>query len=624
MNRELLTAFDAEIQKLITLLPIVHRAVGDLKELEDEPRWRRLRENADALALRKLPVVTLVGPTGSGKSTLFRLLSGVDVPSGGAVRPNTHNCAVAVPHDITETELCATFPSSQLRPLEDLNELRNPRLSRETLFFRTMSPQSATRGDFLLCDVPDFNAVCMENWEKAKLMIGRSEVVIFVVHKISYANYTTMLYLARTCAHAAHLAYVITKAKRDEACEIHADLVERKSAEFRLKNDDLSEDAALPFAESRTDGQNRGEFLAKADFYFSEERKEPQLEEIHALADGAPPLANLLRGHNIARLMLTKRANDIQQGLLLVDATLAAHGKRLSDLQQCRSAVLKQLEDVKLDVVGAQLPLGDVLQNVIHEAESALPTPIKLMIKLANMPLELLHWIGEGIASWLRKLKDLISDKENVQPLRRDLIEREALRDRCERLANDWRADHSRALKLSAESCVAAIRDFEGQPVPEPDTEWHDYAAQRACTWVKENPKKAALLLAGGGVFGLLAPVAVTVDLFTTGGLVTIEVSTWTAIGGAAGGSLAIAALLDKLIEKLGMERLVKDFQLEWKEQRNRQLRAHLHEHFGRPLVLDILDQRIAALTKAPAAECAHAVNALRRVLAENLLASIS
>jgi hypothetical protein len=40
--------------------------------------------------------------------------------------------------------------------------------------------------------------------------------------------------------------------------------------------------------------------------------------------------------------------------------------------------------------------------------------------------------------------------------------------------------------------------------------------------------------------------------------------------------------------------------------------------------VLDILDQRIAALTKAPAAECAHAVNALRRVLAENLLASIS
>jgi hypothetical protein len=245
------------------------------------------------------------------------------------------------------------------------------------------------------------------------------------------------------------------------------------------------------------------------------------------------------------------------------------------------------------------------------------------MIKLANMPLELLHWIGEGIASWLRKLKDLISDKENVQPLRRDLIEREALRDRCERLANDWRADHSRALKLSAESCVAAIRDFEGQPVPEPDTEWQAYAVQRARTWINENPKKAALLLTGRGVFGLLAPFAVTVDLFTTGGFVTIKVSTWTAIGSAAGGAISIAALFQWLIEKFGMESLVKDFQLEWNKQRNRQLRTHLQKHFARPLVLDVLDQRIAELAKTPATECAHAVTALRRVLAENLPASI-
>jgi recombinational DNA repair ATPase RecF len=71
------------------------------------------------------------------------------------------------------------------------------------------------------------------------------------------------------------------------------------------------------------------------------------------------------------------------------------------------------------------------------------------------------------------------------------------------------------------------------------------------------------------------------------------------------------------------MESLVKDFQLEWNKQRNRQLRTHLQKHFARPLVLDVLDQRIAELAKTPATECAHAVTALRRVLAENLPASI-
>jgi hypothetical protein len=515
------------------------------------------------------------------------------------------------------------FTESHLRPLEDPSELRNPRLSRETLFFCTMSLEAAARGDFLLCDVPDFNATCTENWEKAKLMIGRSEVVIFVVHKIAYADYVTMLYLARICAHAAHLAYLITMAKRDEACEIHVDLVERKTPEFRLKSADLNEDVALPFAEPRADGQPRGEFLAQADYYFSEERKDPDqplLEEIYALADGAPPLADLLRGRNIARLMLTKRANDIQQGLSLADLTLAAHEEQLSDLQQCRAVVLEQLDDVTLDVVGAQVPLGEVLQIAIREAQSALPLWRRRVSVWLNAPFNVVR----RIPGWVGKLKEVFKKTENVQPFFRDKVESIALQDHAERLAVRWRADHSRVVPLLEESCTTAIRNLGSQPIPKPDTEWSEFAARRAREWVQEKPGKAAWLLTGNGLAGLSLPFAVTADIFYTGGLFTIKMASFGPVSGAAAGSLAGGALLQKLIEELGMKSLVLDIQNDWKHRRNLQLRSHLRKHFARPLVLDTLDQRITALTEAPAAECAHAVGALRRVLAENLPASIT
>lgn len=623
MNRELLSAFDAELKKLIALLPDVHRAVSDLAPIENEQRWHLLRQNSDDLSQRKLPVVTLVGPSGSGKSTLFRLLSGIDVPCGGVVRPNTHNCAVAVPPSISEADLRAIFPAMQLRPLDNPIELRNDELPRETLFFSAMSPEAATRGDFLLCDVPDFSTICLENWEKAKLMLQRSEVVIFVVYKGSYADYQTTLYLARTCAHAAHLAYVLTKATPDEAREIRTDLIKRIAPDFRLKPSDSHEDTAQPFAEPRAGGLRRIEFLAAAEFYSSDEQKEPKLDEIRSLADGAPPLADLLRGQSIACLMLTKRANDIQQGLALADATLTAHAQRFGDLRTCHTELIEQLENETLDVVGSQLPLGDILQNVIRETQEVLP-PWKRRLSIAlNLPLKIVRLVPSGIALLVRKLKDL-SNKENIQPFRRDLVEREALRHHAELLQYRWRADYARHVKLSAESCGAAKLHFESQQVPEPDAEWNDYASRRAREWVQQNPQKATALLTVGGVVGLLAPVAFTVDLFVSYGVVTIKVSTWTAIGTAGAGALTVGALLHKLIEKFGMERLVKDFQAEWKRQRNRQLRAHLREHFARPLILDTIERRIDALAKAPTDECARTVTALRCLLAENLTASLT
>ena len=361
MNRELLAAFDAELQKLLVLLPTVHHTVAGLRPLDAEPRWALLRLNADDLSQRKLPVVTLLGPSGAGKSTIFRLLTGIDVPAGGAERPMSHNCMVAIPPAFPEEELAAMFPSMRLRRLDDPAEIKRPDLPRDTLFFREMPEHVAVHGDFLLADVPDFSTTCLENWEKAKLMLQRAEVVIFVVTRFSYADYQTVLYLARSCALAGHLAYLLTMADAEAATRVWVDLSKHKAPEFTLRRDIPAEDEPQPFSERRADHRTRAEFLAEADVYFSPYSEQPELAGIRALREGSPALVDFLRGRNIARLMLTKRANDLLQGLHLATETLAAHRVHLADLRARREKVDADIADEALDIVGKQLPLGEIL-----------------------------------------------------------------------------------------------------------------------------------------------------------------------------------------------------------------------------------------------------------------------
>ncbi len=137
MNRELLAAFDAALQKLLVLLPAVHDTVAGHRPLDAEPRWALLRLNAEDLAGRKLPVVTLLGPSGAGKSTIFRLLTGLDVPAGGAERPMSHNCMVAVPPRFPDEELAQMFPSMRLRGLDYPAVIKRRDLPRDTLFYQT-------------------------------------------------------------------------------------------------------------------------------------------------------------------------------------------------------------------------------------------------------------------------------------------------------------------------------------------------------------------------------------------------------------------------------------------------------------------------------------------------------
>ncbi len=613
MNRELLAAFDAELQKLLVLLPAVHHSVAGLRPLDTEPRWALLRLNADDLSQRKLPVVTLLGPSGAGKSTVFRLLTGIDVPAGGAERPMSHNCMVAIPPDFPEGELAAMFPSMSLRRLDDPAEIKRPDLPRDTLFFREMPAHVAVHGDFLLADVPDFSTTCLENWEKAKLMLQRAEVVIFVVTRFSYADYQTVLYLARSCALAGHLAFLLTMADAEAAGRVWVDLSEHKAPEFTLRRDIPAEDEPQPFSELRADHRTRAEFLAQADVYFSPYSEQPALEGIRALREGAPALVDFLRGRNIARLMLTKRANDLLQGLHLATETLAAHRVHLADFRARREKVDADIADEALDIVGQQLPLGEILEEVLEQAQLVLPF-WRRAIATVSAP------VWHGLRGAFAVIRDFFSKPEQARALRRDELELAALVDQASRLADRWRADHGTAIELPAERCAAAIASLRASPAPEPDTDWKKYAAEKARAWVQAHPNRATVILNAGGAVTLLAGGYATFDVLTTGGMVSLVLTKVGVFTSAAGGLAAtgmIGSAINHLVAKLGLKPVLLDFQAEWKKQRNRQLRAHLREHFARPLLIDALDRRFTAMEDAPAAPCALAIAELRRLLDE-------
>jgi hypothetical protein len=226
--------------------------------------------------------------------------------------------------------------------------------------------------------------------------------------------------------------------------------------------------------------------------------------------------------------------------------------------------------------------------------------------------------VWRGLSSGFAAIREFFSKPDQARALRRDELELAALVDRASRLADRWRADHGAAFDLTAERCAAALAGLRQSAVPEPDQRWQDFAAEKAAHWVKAHPNRATLILNAGGVITLLAGGYVTFDVVMTGGIVSLaltKVGVFTGVLTGIATTGVVGAAVNALVQKLGLKPVLLDFQAEWKVQRNRQLRAHLREHFARPLLLDALDRRVHALADAPAAPCALAVAELRRLL---------
>ena len=129
------------------------------------PEWQAMVKRCDALQAQGAQpalVAMLYGPTGAGKSTLFRLLTGVEVPAGDSRRPMSYACTLAVPQDMAQEEhLGRIFPHFQLQPLQSMEQLTRHQHSASLLLYTPY--QAATGVPLILADVPDFDSIAQQN-----------------------------------------------------------------------------------------------------------------------------------------------------------------------------------------------------------------------------------------------------------------------------------------------------------------------------------------------------------------------------------------------------------------------------------------------------------------------------
>ena len=142
----------------------------------------RVRERAGLSA--EHTVVALAGATGSGKSSLFNALAGVDLARTGVQRPTTSHALALVVGDDPD----ATGPA---RLLDWLEVGRRHALPATRAAERGRRGGDATLADadgLVLLDLPDHDSVVVEHRVRADRLVERADLIVWVVDPQKYAD----------------------------------------------------------------------------------------------------------------------------------------------------------------------------------------------------------------------------------------------------------------------------------------------------------------------------------------------------------------------------------------------------------------------------------------------------
>ncbi len=522
-------------------------------------------------------VAVLMGPTGAGKSSWFRLLTGVEVPAGGPRRPMTRACAVAVPPELCdETFLKGVFPDYLPVRLETPEQLCEA-ASDDLLFYYPSSPEKGGQGlPLILADVPDFNSVECANWESAEKMLARAELVVFVVFGESYSDHRSVEMLAKCCRSAANLIYLFTKTSPEAAAAMRRHLLQL-----------VAEKEELGFHERRADGRTLMQCLAESRFYcspFADPRTGPRLDEAVPLDDDAPGLVSWLRGQDGSLLVFLGLLEAVREATLSAkELLLAAKGRKeklQADLATCDALVRDAAEFIARGI----FPAGKPLELAIEEARRHSPSLVRSLARVMGYVSGTVKGAVHAASEILSSLLSGRSAGEAPPACTLEELEKNKLRESLELLIDRLRSRFPEAAApggtLSAERIDAIREGLLSRPLPEVGTDWESAVREKLATWCRENRRLAMALTILPPTLNLAGLGLIAADLGLSGGLFGTTLGSLT---GLAASNAAAAWFIERFAE-LRLGEVAEHAYRDWARQRADELEVFLRQYFAEEL----------------------------------------
>ena len=500
-------------------------------------------------------VAALTGPTGVGKSTVFRALTGIEVPAGGFRRPVSHApCAALPPSDDPGATARALFPAFSCLPLDDPEQLAAEPPEDNALFFAEQREDAATgRFPFCLVDLPDFDSVEQQNEQRARRMLERAEVVLFAVSAEKYNDERSTRFLRLCCEEAGRLIVLLTKHEEEAHPPMHWEHL-------------LEQARANPaFAGLRSDGQPLHGFLAASAVYYSMMltgggKLEPKA--LRPLGEGEPALVELLGGLESREILLAALANP---------ARLAAREARgcLESLEHARERHTQRIERAR---AALREPLAPVVEGVPRPAE--LERECREIARRLGYRPSLLHMV--------RRLQQREQRPSGGSPaVPGSGLSPRTLGDICGRVHDLWRDAFPELATaggpLSHDRFVERANAVRHEPIPEPESHWREELEAALVEWAaaKVLSKGRAGTVKRWGPLGGAAFFAG--DLLLTSGVST---AAWGVLA-AAGAIEGYAWREDGQFDRMAHEAIER-----WRAGRREQVARVLEERLAEPLFL--------------------------------------
>ncbi len=535
-----------------------------LKALRARLNARAGREDQPVL------VAALFGPTASGKSTVFRMLTGLEVPAGMGRRPMSYApCAALPPSEDAEALARALFPGFECLPLRDPEELAQQPPAQNTIYFAEQRREAADGTlPFCLVDVPDFDTVVRLNEKRARQVLQRAEAVIFTVSSEKYSDIISMRFLHLCCEEAGRLVVLFTRLEE----LVHG---------WSHWKDLLEQARANPsFDGPRADGRKLHQFLADAAVYCSQTLPKGQKlkpADLHPLREGGTPLPEVLGGLQGREILLAALANP---------ARLAAREawSCLGSIEHARTR-----HDTRIATARGVLRehLGLAIEGVPPAAELERERQ-QIARKLGYRP---------SLLQMYRRLQVRMKEHGSPAVVPEAALSTRVLGDVLGRVHDGWRKAFPELARpgkpLSRERFQSRLEEILAEPLPQPETHWRDDLETALVEWAshKMNLKgRAGAVKRWGPVGGTAFFVA---DLALTSGVST-----------AAWGALAAGGLIQSYgwLEDSQFDRRMHDTLHAWRERRREQIARHLEQRLAEPLFLADWLARRQALDRVDAA----------------------